>query len=159
MVELAADSQDGIAVNAHGTNNHSLFSRGEASNGVIGHSNGDLGGGNVGVFGEHLKSGTGVTGKSQGGFGLLDEGARPERCHQLRSEIARPGLRAIRSNSSQVFGASATAWSSRVTTHRSTSRRHGPNSYTSPACAAMGRFNEFLGECYDPALAPQRTCP
>jgi hypothetical protein len=70
MAELVADSQDGIAVNAHSTNNHSLFSRSETSNGVIGHSNGDPGGGNAGVFGEHLNNGTGVTGKSQGGFGV-----------------------------------------------------------------------------------------
>jgi len=70
MAELVADSQDGIAVNAHSTNNHSLFSRSETSNGVIGHSNGDAGGGNAGVFGEHLNNGTGVTGKSQGGFGV-----------------------------------------------------------------------------------------
>jgi hypothetical protein len=70
MAEVVADSRDGIAVNAHSTNNHSLFSRSETSNGVVGHSNGDPGGGNAGVFGEHLNNGTGVTGKSQGGFGV-----------------------------------------------------------------------------------------
>jgi hypothetical protein len=46
MAELVGDSHDGIAVQAHSTNNHGLFSRSETGNGVIGHTNGNPAGGN-----------------------------------------------------------------------------------------------------------------
>ena len=70
MAELIGDSENGVGVQAHSTSNHGVFSRSEAANGVVGHSNGDPAGGNAGVFGEHLANGTGVKGVSQGGFGV-----------------------------------------------------------------------------------------
>jgi Chaperone of endosialidase len=59
--KLTIEAQDG----------HGLFSRSETANGIIGHSHGDPAGGNAGVFGEHLNNGTGVTGKSDGGIGVV----------------------------------------------------------------------------------------
>jgi hypothetical protein len=78
---VRGDSQDGIAVEARSVNNHALFSRSETGNGVIGHTNGDPAGGNAGVFGEHLRNGTGVTGKSQGGFGVVGVSDRSHGVH------------------------------------------------------------------------------
>jgi hypothetical protein len=65
-----SESAGGIAVQAFSVNNHALYSKSETGNGVIGHSSGNPAGGNAGVFGEHLNNGTGVTGKSGGGFGV-----------------------------------------------------------------------------------------
>jgi hypothetical protein len=70
MAELVGDSENGVGIQAHSTSNHGVFSRSEAANGVVGHSNGDPAGGNAGVFGEHLANGTGVKGVSQGGIGV-----------------------------------------------------------------------------------------
>ena len=69
MPEVKGDSEDGYAVSAYSVNNHGTFSRSDKANGVVGHSTGDPAGGTAGVFGEHLTNGTGVVGKSQGGYG------------------------------------------------------------------------------------------
>jgi hypothetical protein len=71
--------------------NHSLFSRSETPNGIIGHRNGDPGSGNAGVLGEHLNNGTAVTCKSQGGFGW-QASAKATRMASRRRGESRPLL-------------------------------------------------------------------
>jgi hypothetical protein len=70
MAELAGESENGVALSAHSRNNHSVFSVSDTGNGVVGQSKGNPAGGNAGVFGDHLNNGTGVTGRSAGGFGV-----------------------------------------------------------------------------------------
>ena len=78
MAELTGDSQTGIGVEGTSDVGHGVVGRSNQANGVVGHSSGDPGSGAAGVFGEHLADGTGVTGRSRGGFGVagISDGSR-----------------------------------------------------------------------------------